>query len=283
MSPPPAETEIGGVIRSFRMIQRQPGYVVDASDPRAPPQEVWNRLSEAERRAVLDSLPSEIDHAEPPEGDAHSRPKYRVKDTLDEHFQRVGRGIYIATELPIYYPGERMFAPDVIAVLDVEPHERDHWTVSHEGRGLDFVLEIHVRGKEKKDFVDNVVRYARLGIPEYFAFGPRRGRLAGWRLAVGATAFEPVAPQGGRWHSTILDLDLAVEDGRLRFYHGAAAVLDAHELRARLASMVDAATKRAEDEARRAEDEARRADDAEQRAERYAARLRQAGIDPDGD
>jgi hypothetical protein len=49
-------------------------------------------------------------------------------------------------------------------VLDVEPHERDRWTVSQEQRGLDFVLEIHVKASATKDFEDNVVRYARLGI-----------------------------------------------------------------------------------------------------------------------
>src|SRR5690606_20045992 len=204
-----------------------PQYRVDPLDPRAPPQAVWEALSAEHRQRVLDALPSEIERAEPPEGDAHSRSKSRARDTLSEHFGRVGRRIYLASELPVYYPEERMFAPDLLAVLDVEPHERDHWTVSQEQRGLDFVLEIHVRGSATKDFEDNVVRYARLGIPEYFAYAPRLGRLAGWRLPnPQAQSYEPIIPQQGRWGSEVLGLDLALAEGRLRFYYGSAVLLD---------------------------------------------------------
>jgi hypothetical protein len=39
--------------------------------------------------------------------------------------------------------------------------------VSAEGKGLDWVLEVHVGGDRKKDAERNVARYARLGIPEY--------------------------------------------------------------------------------------------------------------------
>jgi hypothetical protein len=110
-------------------------WKIDPRDPRAPPQSVWDEFGEAERRRVLEMLPSEIERSGPPEGDAHSRPKHRARETLDEHFRRIGRLIYLASELPVYYPDEAMFAPDLLAVLDVETHERDHWTVSHEGRG----------------------------------------------------------------------------------------------------------------------------------------------------
>ena len=252
-----------------------PVYEVDPRDPRAPPQAIWDALDEAARQRVLAALPSEIPLAEPPEGDHHSLPKYESRSTLDEHFRRLGRSIYLGSELPVYYPGEAMFAPDLIAVLDVDPHLRDHWTVSHEGRGLDFVLEIHVRGSAKKDFEDNVLRFARLGIPEYFAFAPKRGRLAGWRLGEGG-AYQPILPQGGRWASTVLGVDLALDEGQLRFYYGSAVLLDARGLIDKLAVMVDAATRRAEEEAQRAEEEA-------QRAARYAELLRKAGIDPEAE
>ena len=84
--------------------------------------------------------------------------------------------MYLACELPVYYPGERMFAPDVIAVMDVEPHSRMRWVVSAEGKGLDFALEVHVAGERRKDLERNVERFARLGIREYFLFD--RGRLS---------------------------------------------------------------------------------------------------------
>jgi hypothetical protein len=75
-------------------------YTVDASDPRAPSQAVWDALSESERRQVLDSLPSEIPRTSPPEGDEHQLPKERSKLTLREYFRRRGRSVYLGSELP---------------------------------------------------------------------------------------------------------------------------------------------------------------------------------------
>ncbi len=254
---------------------RPADYLVDPLDPRAPSQAEWDGMSAEARRVVLASLPSDIPRTEPPEGDPHRIPKAHAFESLDEYYRRIGRRVYLSAELPVYYPAERMFAPDLIAVLDVETHERNSWVVSHEKRGLDFVLEIHVAGSARKDFEENVGRYARLGIPEYFAYDPLRQRLLGWRLPhATAREYEPVIPQGGRWESRILGLDLAPEPKRLRSFHGPAPLLDSRELIGRLSTMVDAAVRRAEEEARRAEGEARRAD-------RLAARLRELGVDPD--
>lgn len=273
-------------------------YVVDPLDPRAPSPEVWAQLTESERRTVVDSLPSEPPRALPPEGDAHRIPKGRALEALGEFYRRLRRSVYLSAELPVYYPAEPMFAPDLLAVVDVATHERRSWVTQHEGKGLDFVLEINVSGNRKKDFEDNVVRYERLRIPEYFAFDVSRARLAGWRLAgEKVRAYEPIVPQGGRWPSQVLDLDLSLEGGQLRFFHGNAPLLDARELIARLSTMVDEALhraeqeahraeeegRRAEQEARRAEEEARRAEQEARRADRLAARLRQLGVDPDED
>ncbi|HEY6556742.1 MAG TPA: Uma2 family endonuclease [Polyangiaceae bacterium] len=221
------------------------------------------------------SLPSEIESSEPPEGDAHRISKTNALGALDEYYRRIHRRIYLSAELPIYYPAEAMFAPDLIAVRDVEIHERNSWIVSQEGKGIDFALEIRVLGRARKDLELNVERFARLGISEYFAFDVRTGRVLGWRLPTpGTVRYEPVASCAGRWPSRVLELDLALDEGRLRFYAGSAPLLDARELIDKLSSMVDQAVCRAEDEARRAEDEARRAD-------RLAARLRELGVDPD--
>jgi len=249
-------------------------FVVDPRDPRAPAQDVWDQLSEEARQRIVASLPSDVPRAGPPEGDAHRVPKSRALDSLDEHFRRIGRRVYLSSELPVYYPTEPMFAPDVIAVLDVETHERQSWVVSQDRRGLDFVLEIHVAGSASKDFEENVSRYSRLGIPEYFAFDVPRRRLCGWRLPQAGRAYESIVPQGGRWRSGVLALDLVCDAGRLRFFHGAAAVLDSRELIAQLSTMVD-------DAVRRAEHEAQRAEHAAQRVARLAARLRALGVDPD--
>jgi Uma2 family endonuclease len=151
----------------------------------APSVEEWNALTPPERVAVLAALPGEVTEAEmsPPEGDRHFKAKTRALGALRSYFTRQRRRIYLAAELPVYYPAEPRFAPDLLAVLDVEDADRDKWVVSTEGKGLDWVLEVHVGGDRKKDAELNVARYARLGVPEYFLYDRARNRLAAYRLA----------------------------------------------------------------------------------------------------
>ena len=215
-----------------------------------------------------------------PGGDAHRKPKEGARTALDEFFRSIGRRVYVSSELVTYYPGEPRFCPDILAVLDVEPHERSSWIVSHEGKGLDLVIEIHVAGDRVKDFERNVVRYSRLGIPEYFIFDRSGARILGQRLRPGGTSYERIVPQGGRTRSEVLGLDLAVEASMLRFYHGTAPLLFMDELVGKLNAMVtelidarDAAVRRAEEEARRAEEEARRSAELEQRVQELQREL----------
>jgi Uma2 family endonuclease len=238
---------------------------VDPNDPRAPTLEIWESLSPAERRQVVDALPSEIDEDLPPEGDLHRIPKHKALDALDAFFRKLGRRVYLSSELPVYYPGESMFAPDLIAVLDVDPGERLRWVVAEEGKGIDLALEVTLGGSRKKDLEENVERYARLKIPEYFVFDRRDNRLHGWRLA--GPQYERIVPQGGRWESLVLGLTLAAEAGRVRFYLGTAVVPESEELLARANALAD--------------DLQNRLASAEQRAESAEQRLRelQAEID----
>ncbi len=194
-----------------------------------------------ERRRVVLALPSELPLAHPPpEGDRHFKPKAAAMDTLGRHFQRVGRRVYVSGELPIYYPGERVFSADLIAVLDVEVRERDSWVVDQEGKGLDFALEIHVRGDRRKDMTRNVERYAHLGIPEYFVFDRARGDLHGFRLpAPKAGVYERITARQGRLESRVLGMDLALFGNKMRFLIGDAAVPDADELLSRLGATLD--------------------------------------------
>lgn len=272
-------------------------YRVDPEDPRAPSEAEWAQLSEAERLRIASELPSELPRSEPPEGDPHRIPKEQAIDALGEHFRRLGRRLYLSSELPVYYPKERVFAPDVIAVLDVEPHQRERWLVAAEGKGIDLAIEVVVSGDRRKDFEHNVERYARLGISEYFVFAPKEGRLLGFRLpeATGSAVYQPIVPQAGRWASQVLALDLAIEQGKIRFFSGSAAVEQSAEIIARLGHMVDQATERHEALVRELESERQRADSATQRAEsavqraeseaqraeQFAAKLRELGIDPD--
>lgn len=271
------------MVRSPSMPQRPPPprWTIDEDDPRAPPQALWDELSERERDAIVAALPIEVPiELHPPEGDAHRKAKQRPTDALDAFFRRLGRKVYVSSELGTYYPNEPRFCPDVMAVLDVETHERDSWIVSREGRGLDLVLEVHCEGDRHKDFELNVERYARLGIKEYFLFDRSQLRLFGYRLPrARARTYVPIVPRRGLLASNVLGLEVRVEGERLKFYYGTAPVPDVDELIGRLDRMLGDLTKqhesgarelaaaeaRADREAQRAQEEAQRADVAERR------------------
>ncbi|MBK8481816.1 MAG: Uma2 family endonuclease [Proteobacteria bacterium] len=244
-----------------------PTAIIDANDPRAPTQERWDRLSADERSAVVAQLPAAIPpELFMPEGDRHRKAKASAISALDAFFRRIGRKVYLSSELNVFYPGEPRFHPDVLAVLDVDPGERDKWVVSQEGKGLDWVLEVHVWGELHKDQTVNVERYARLGIPEYFIFDRLRGRLTGYRLATAAQRrYQPILAQHGRYPSAVLGLELALEQERLRFYYGTAPLPEADELALRLESMVDGLVSQRLEAEERAEQEQQRADRAEAR------------------
>jgi Uma2 family endonuclease len=227
----------------------------------APSVEEWAALSPAERAAVAAALPGEVTDAEMtmPEGERHFKAKTRALDALRSYFTRQRRRIYLAAEMPTYYPAEPRFAPDLFAVLDAEDVERDKWVVSAEGMGLDWVLEVHVGGDRKKDAERNVARYARLGIPEYFLYDRACNHLAAYRLAsADAKTYTPIVPNHGRYESRVLGLDVQVDTDRLRFYAGTALLLESDELIARLQAMYDDAQQRREEEIRLREEADRR-------------------------
>ncbi len=256
---------------------------VDDPYPRAPAQAEWDALSPAERARVVEALPSTMTEAElsPPEGDPHSKPVDVTEDVLGGWFRRKGRSLYIGKDLMVYYPDETRFAPDIFVVFDVEPGDRMKWVVSHEGRGLGWVLEVLHSGDRAKDLKFNVARYARLGIPEYFVYDSKRERIHGFRLpGPDATTYVPLMPQYGRISSEVLGLDLGVAEGRLRFYDATARLAETPELlqdlqnamtetEVRLASLE--ASLDEERREREASEEAREA--AESRADALAAEL----------
>ncbi|WP_437935939.1 Uma2 family endonuclease [Sorangium sp. So ce341] len=257
-------------------------YVFDPADPRAPTSEQWSRMTPAERAHVADMLPADVPlELMPPEGDAHRKAKRDALDALDGFFRRIGRKIYLSSELAVFYPGEPRFAPDVLAVLNVEPHERMKWVVDVEGKGLDFVLEVHVAGNRAKDHEDNVERYARLGVREYFLFDRSRLRLHAYRLPAAQEGdpsrprvYQRIVPQAGRFASEVLGLDLLLDGSRLRFFAGNAPLEDADERIARLGGMLDQVIARQEEAQRLAEELAAELD-REQRLREEEQRLRE--------
>jgi Uma2 family endonuclease len=209
----------------------------------------------------------------PPEGDAHYDAKNDARETLREWFRRRGARVYVAAELTVYYPAEPRFAPDVLAVRDVETHDRMKWVVSAEGKALDWVMEVHVGGDRKKDAEYNVARYARLGIPEYFIYDRARQHLLGYRLPPGGSVYVPILAQTGWFHSEVLDLDLALEGGRMHFYHASAELLAPRDLAVKLGKLVEDLAAERDAEADHARAEADRARAAEDEVARLRAEL----------
>ena len=242
----------------------------------APSVEEWEALSPAERAAVAAALPGEVTYDEMamPEGDRHSKAKARALDALCRYFRRLQRRIYIGTEMPTYYPAVPRFAPDLFAVLDADDTERDKWVVSAEGKGLDWVLEVHAGGDRKKDAELNIARYAQLSIPEYFIYDCARNRLEAYRLpSPDARVYTAIRMTDGVYESRVLGLEIQVDEDRLRFYAGTALLLESEELIARVQAMYDAAQRRAEEEARLREEAERRREEAEQEVARLRAEL----------
>lgn len=256
-------------------------YRFDPADPRAPTAEEWDRMTPEERARIVEMLPVQVpEELMPPEGDPHYLSKTRPRLALDSFFRRTGRRVYVSGEMNVYYPGERLFAPDLYAVLDVEIHERKRWVVSREGKGLDLVLEVHCDGDRDKDYRLNVERYARLGIAEYFIFDCQELRLTAYRLPVApagrARVYKPIVPQLGRYASEVLGLDVMIEGARLRFLFDDEPVLEAEELVTRLTTRVDDLVARHRATEQRAEDAEQRAKEAEQRAQNAERRAEDA-------
>lgn len=220
-------------------------------------------MSEAARERVEERILDALDSYREAmaEGTPHSRSKIGAYKDLVDHFGRTGRRVFLATELCVLYPGESAIVPDLLAVVDVEDpdQERNTWRVQDEGRGIDLVVEFRNLGKKHKDLVDNVEDFARLGIREYFSFDCRTGRLRAWRLpSQAARIYSPIVPQGGVFPSLVLDLELGVEAGRVRFFKNLAQIPSSNELVGRLQKMADSYQDRLE-EAERAREEAERA------------------------
>lgn len=223
-----------------------------AAVPIAPTEEAWRAMSAAERERFLIRANEAL--SDPlvtmSEGRPHKKAKSRAVDMLGLHFKAMGRAIYLAEEMSAVYPGVKVFTPDVFAVVDVEQPEEDErlaWVVADEGRGLDLALEVLHRGNRKKDLEDNVEFYASLGISEYFVYDRGKQQIHGHRLvSPGARRYQRIVPQSGRYHSTVLGLDLVLQKDSLRFYLGMAELIGSDDLIDRLTGMVESLEAKAE-------------------------------------
>ncbi len=219
--------------------------------PVAPSEERWREMTPAQREQFVVQV--NVALSDPlnvmSEGRPHKKAKSRALDMLGLHFRAMGRHVFLAEEFAVLYPNTTAFTPDVMAVLDVEEPEDDErsaWVVAEEGKGLDWVLEVLWAGDRKKDLEENVIRYASLGIPEYFVYDQKQQRILGYRLPVGGKRYQPILAQAGLYRSNVLGIDLAIVGRTLRFYHGSAELYDTRHLIERLEGIVQNLQERAE-------------------------------------
>ena len=118
--------------------------------------------------------------------------------------------------------------PDLMVAFDADPalyRAQNGYVISEQGKPPDFVLEVASRSTGRRDTIEKRVRYAELGILEYWRFdetGRYHGtRLAGDRLVDGR--YEPIQidelPDGSlQGHSAVLNVDLRWADGQLHWH-----------------------------------------------------------------
>ncbi|MDY6804063.1 MAG: Uma2 family endonuclease [Cyanobacteriota bacterium] len=152
---------------------------------------------------------------------------YCVK-VLEIYFQNRS-DVYVSGNSFIYYERGKpasVVSPDVYVVFGVRKGQRDNYKVwDEDGITPDFVLEITSKSTEKKDQVTKPELYRKLGIKEYFQYDPSGDYLSpivqGLRLVNGN--YEAIKPlevksyDNMRLHSDVLDLDLCLISGELRF------------------------------------------------------------------
>lgn len=149
-------------------------------------------------------------------------------NALDCYFQD-RPNVYVSANSFIYYERgkvESRVAPDVYVVFGVEKRLRDNYKVWEEGGVTpDFVLEITSKITREKDQIYKPELYRQLGVKEYFQYDPCGDYLSpilqGSELVNGN--YEAIAPveiasfDNMRLHSDVLDLDLCLISGELRF------------------------------------------------------------------
>ncbi len=149
-------------------------------------------------------------------------------EALNIYFQNRD-DIYVSGNLFIYYKKgvpSAVIAPDVFVVIGVEKKKRLSYKVwQEEGKVPNFVLEITSATTQENDETEKPLKYAALGVQEYFQYDPigdyLTPRLKGSRLVEGkyeSIASNYLADDVLSIKSEQLGLDLRLIDGELRFY-----------------------------------------------------------------
>ena len=136
--------------------------------------------------------------------------------------------VYVGSDMLVYYVEgdlKRSVVPDVWVTFGVPKlPERRTWLTWLEGKGPDFVLEITSKSTKREDEVSKKTLYEELGVKEYWQFDPTGDYLdpilKGRELGPNGKYRELVLRDrdGVLCHSSLLGLDLCLDDGRLFYF-----------------------------------------------------------------
>jgi Uma2 family endonuclease len=155
------------------------------------------------------------------ETDKHRNQMIALLNALEEYY-RPDAGIYVTGNILVHYCDEagewKFLAPDIIVVKGVEKKERGSYVIEDEGKAPDLIIELVSPSTKVEDLGNKRVIYAGWRVKEYFLFDPTgelfSSPLRGFRLQ----GNDYVPMMGSRLRSEVLELDLVVEQGRLRLY-----------------------------------------------------------------
>jgi Uma2 family endonuclease len=158
------------------------------------------------------------------ESDPHRHQMIDLLDSLEERY-RLNPDVYVTGNIFLYPPresegAERVpVAPDIFVVFGIEKKERRIYDMEKEKKPPDVVIELTSKSTAEEDLGRKRYIYAKLGVSEYYLFDPLKEasvlQLRGYRLA--GDDYLPMVVSD-RIHSKALELDLVVENDRLRLY-----------------------------------------------------------------
>ncbi|MBV9690256.1 MAG: Uma2 family endonuclease [Ktedonobacteraceae bacterium] len=215
------------------------------------------------------------------ETEDHSTLVYYLRGVLSMLF--AGQRSRLYYNLNFYqtaYRKEYPVAPDIAVIKGVEVGRVRSWRVGKTGPAPHVVIEIASEETWSIDLQEKPIKYAAMGVEEYFAYDPnepvlrRDGRrLFGWRLDRASRSMHalPLDSEGRLW-SMHLESFLVPDDADLRLYDSTEHLRLTQDEAQALQTETQKQRADAEAEARRAE---------KQRADALAEKLRSLGIDPD--
>lgn len=183
--------------------------------------------------------------------------------------------VFTACDL-LWYPVEGRpdisRAPDTMVVFGRSKGHRPFWKQWEEGgMGPQFVVEVASRSNTEEEFREKLAFYEEYGVLEYFVYDFTRPKLTIWRRESPRQPLKVVL-QDEPWLSPLLGM---------KFWLGEGGKLQILLPDGRPARSHDQVLRDWEREKAQAEAERERAESERERSERFAAKLRSLGVNPD--